>query len=167
MPSQLWDGASVFAVSSEGPPHSVTLYGKQGVPRTYSFPDPHGDTFVGERFYFLYFFCSFSLQGAELHALYIIFISCRKMSTTQNGPSNVTTLTQALCHKKKTRCGTIKIPIGLKSHRRLVWAEIMMPGKNKHSFFEHVCVTILTSVLNIRQGPEEQLWLHAHVFLYD
>ena len=53
------------------------------------------------------------------------------MATTQDGPSNVTTLTQALCHKKT------EIPIGLKGHRRWVWADIMMPGKNKHSFFEH------------------------------
>jgi hypothetical protein len=33
-----WHGASVFPVSSEGPPHSVAL----GMWRTYSNPDPHG-----------------------------------------------------------------------------------------------------------------------------
>ena len=104
-----------------------------------------------------YFLCSFSLQGAELHAIYISYLF-RVVNVNDTGRSfKCDHPNPGPVSLKKNRCGTIKIPIGLKSQRRLVWAEIMMPGKNKHSFFEHVCVTILTSVLNIRQDPEEQL----------
>jgi hypothetical protein len=45
VPHLLWNGASVFPVSSEGPPYSVTSYDSQGIRRTYSNPDLHGSPF--------------------------------------------------------------------------------------------------------------------------
>jgi hypothetical protein len=41
MPHLPWHGASVFPVSSEGPPHSVTSYDTEGM-WIYSDSDPHG-----------------------------------------------------------------------------------------------------------------------------
>ena len=41
MPHIMWQGASVFAASVEGPLHLVALYDKQGVLSTYYHSDPH------------------------------------------------------------------------------------------------------------------------------
>ena len=41
VPHLLWHRASVFPVSSEGPPHSVFFYDTLGMWRIYSTPDPH------------------------------------------------------------------------------------------------------------------------------
>jgi hypothetical protein len=42
MPQLMWNRASVYPISSKGPPHSVVFTTHKGVWRTYSNSDPHG-----------------------------------------------------------------------------------------------------------------------------